>query len=80
MERAVLKATIGTISSLSLLSAADTTTVLGELGLDEAAILGELGRDNPAVWGELGYRRCTEGHDGGRRTLETGGAVTGGVH
>ena len=69
----MLKATIGTISSSSsllllLLSAAGTT------------VLGELGRDGATVWGEPGYRWCTEGHDGGKRARETGGAVTGGAH
>lgn len=50
------------------------TTALGELGRDEG-----LEVDCGLNTGGLGNLWRTEGHDGGRRTLETGGAFTGWV-
>lgn len=68
-DRASRNDTDGTISSM--LSVA-RVTVLGEPGLDEGMEV-VIGLNT----GGLGNLWHTEGQDGGRRTLETGGAVTG---
>ncbi|TNN39616.1 hypothetical protein EYF80_050215 [Liparis tanakae] len=69
-ERASRKDTDGTISSVSM--SVSRVTVFGELGRDEVR---EPDRGPNA--GGLGYLWHTEGQEGGSRTLETGGAVTG---
>lgn len=71
-ERASLKDTEGTITSV--LSSVARATALGEPGR-------EVGRDpvGGLHTGGLGNLWHTEGQDGGKRTLETGGTVTGRV-